>query len=212
MMTYHIELDLPPSVNESFLRGKGKKVILTQKCRDWRNYAALLLSSQKVEPLKGMVKAIVKVTFPDNRRRDSHNYTKQLYDALASAGIIEDDSQIWVENTYKCIEKNKRKIEVTLMQIENPTGSFHLSLQELQSLAKDVAELMTESLTASMGQFIADMQTKIGMHEDINQLGAYFITASIQNFLYVALKQAQEMAIAEITQNILGYDIRDVYH
>jgi crossover junction endodeoxyribonuclease RusA len=50
---------------------------------------------------------------PDNRRRDLDNYLKAPLDALMSAGVYEDDSQIVDLRIYWTEEKGKT-IKITL--------------------------------------------------------------------------------------------------
>lgn len=99
-----LSLTLPPSVNEAYIRPKfGGKYILSDKARAWRTEAIWWLRQYSL--IAGKVEVDAIYIFPDKRRRDFHNYSKLLYDALQEARIIEDDSLIVKETSSVMIRK-----------------------------------------------------------------------------------------------------------
>lgn len=91
-------LPLPPSVNhywESYAYTKNGRRI-----RGRRRSAKALAFVDAVKGLirgdkyGGMVVAIIRVFFPDNRCRDIDNVAKGVLDSLVHAGVIADDNQI----------------------------------------------------------------------------------------------------------------------
>jgi len=91
-------LPLPPSVNhywEPRIYVKNGKRI-RGRCRSERALAYIeavkaLISGKKYG---GIVCAVIKIFFPDNRERDIDNTLKATFDALAHAGVIASDNQI----------------------------------------------------------------------------------------------------------------------
>lgn len=73
----------------------------------------------------------VKIHFPDNRRRDSQNFLKIVYDAFT--GILwEDDSLIVEEHIYKYIDKKNPRIELEYEQNLEFTYDKELGKKSLQ--------------------------------------------------------------------------------
>lgn len=119
MITF--ELPLPPSINNSLIRFSHRKTIMTRECRKWRRDAIILLRKQAIEygfvKLTGKVRIERNFTFPDFRRRDESNYVKHLDDAIVDAGLIDDDSMIWIAHNTKNIEKGIAKVNFILSEI-----------------------------------------------------------------------------------------------
>ncbi len=91
-------LPLPPSVNhywEPRIYVKNGKRI-RGRCRSERALAYIgavkaLIGGNRYG---GIVCAVIKIFFPDNRERDIDNTLKATFDALAHAGVIASDNQI----------------------------------------------------------------------------------------------------------------------
>lgn len=95
MSVYYVVLELPfpPSVNH-YWRHVGPKVLISREGRQYRERVKgrVLLAG---EPrLEGAIAVTIAVMPPDKRRRDLDNLFKAVLDALAAAGVYEDDSQI----------------------------------------------------------------------------------------------------------------------
>jgi crossover junction endodeoxyribonuclease RusA len=91
------ELPFPPSLNNCFSQGLvGGRVrrFPSKRYRAWRREAAALLGIKKFKSLTGPVIVHIDLTQPDKRRRDVDNFIKPLLDAIVSAGVLYDDSQV----------------------------------------------------------------------------------------------------------------------
>ncbi len=111
-------LPLPISVNAMYRSAYSHSGKMgrykTKEANDWQYEALQEIMVQKRGQKKPKGNAIY-VTFyrKDNRRFDSSNYTKILYDTLVKAGILEDDSDLVFEQLQKQkADKNYCKIEV----------------------------------------------------------------------------------------------------
>lgn len=67
--------------------------------------------------LQGELEVDVVITFPDKRRRDTSNFTKDLYDALIGHAYV-DDSQIVKETLCKKISKSDSGIEIKIKEFK----------------------------------------------------------------------------------------------
>lgn len=86
-------LPWPPSVNNLFInRGRGRAP--SERYTAWKADAAFALMKQGKRSLSGPVVFRVKVTPPDNRRRDLDNLLKAPLDLCVQHGVIQDDSLI----------------------------------------------------------------------------------------------------------------------
>lgn len=97
-MRVDLRLPWPPSVNrywrhpsEGPLAGRH---LISAEGRAYRDEVRLLVLQQRaVHGLEGELRLTVLAHPPDRRRRDLDNLCKALLDAIAHAGVIEDDSQ-----------------------------------------------------------------------------------------------------------------------
>jgi crossover junction endodeoxyribonuclease RusA len=104
-----IELPFPPSMNRLWRATKGGGVYRSPKYVEWRNVAVWSIAAQaKGQKIAGPFKLTMLVVEPDKRRRDLDNLLKASLDALACAGIIENDwycrwiEARWVEDGVPC--------------------------------------------------------------------------------------------------------------
>lgn len=96
---------LPPTVNTYIRHGKGR----TYKTREAMKFDADVhaLCCTKVMDA-GLLRASVKLYFKNDRRCDLDNRLKPLFDAVAYAGVIADDSlidEIFVKRFHADTEK-----------------------------------------------------------------------------------------------------------
>ena len=91
-------LPLPPSVNHYWQPRiyikNGRRI--RGRCRSERALAYIEAVKALIGGNKygGIVCAVIKIFFPDNRERDIDNTLKATFDALAHAGVIASDNQI----------------------------------------------------------------------------------------------------------------------
>ena len=87
-------LPFPPTAN-NLTAVVGRRRILTKKGREYRADALAAIQEQRL-PRYGAMRLKVTLTLhaPDRRKRDLANFEKAPIDALAFAGVFDDDSQI----------------------------------------------------------------------------------------------------------------------
>lgn len=130
-----IRLPYPPSVNHYW----GQRVI-----RRGRGYAVLVYVGEKGKAYRKAVEAAVRkrwpgitattrnvvvtirVVMPDRRKRDLDNTTKASLDALTSAGLWVDDSQVKELHLIHAGVKPPGWLDVELVRIEEPVKQLVL--------------------------------------------------------------------------------------
>jgi len=95
-----LELPFPPSLNH-YYRHLGHVTLISRRGREYRNLVIALLAKQGIRPLVGALNLELELYPPDRRRRDADNAMKALLDALAHAGVYQDDSQIMHLEVWK---------------------------------------------------------------------------------------------------------------
>jgi len=90
-----LTLPWPPSVNH-YYRRVGPRTLISREGRIYRKAICALLAGNgpRKPPAGGRIALAMDAFPPDRRRRDLDNLLKSTQDALAHAGIYEDDSQI----------------------------------------------------------------------------------------------------------------------
>ena len=93
-----IELTLPwPTSTNRTWRRSGKHIHLNPKANTFRLAVKSIVTAAKLEglPMKGPLHIRITLHAPDLRRRDQDNFAgKALFDALTTAGVWLDDSQV----------------------------------------------------------------------------------------------------------------------
>jgi Holliday junction resolvase RusA-like endonuclease len=87
-----LELPWPISANRYWQIAQGR-LITTTLARNYKRSIAYQCVNQGIKPLAGYLSAELYLRPPDRRRRDCHNLTKVLFDALQGVAYA-DDSQI----------------------------------------------------------------------------------------------------------------------
>ena len=91
-------LPLPPSVNhywEAYVYTKnGRRVRGRRRSEKALRFVSAVQRAISGDKYGGLVVAIIRIFFPDERRRDIDNVAKGLLDSLVHAGVIADDNQI----------------------------------------------------------------------------------------------------------------------
>lgn len=93
------ELPFPPSVNHTWMRGKGNRLYSCTKVKDFHKSASALITIAKslssIEfPMKSRLSVCIVLNEKDKRKRDMDNYNKSILDACTKNKLWEDDSQI----------------------------------------------------------------------------------------------------------------------
>ena len=112
-----ITVPWPPSVNRYWRQFQGRMIISAEG----RKYREAIIQQVFVEGLVKRLTGELKVTIeafrPDERRRDLDNLLKSTLDALAHAGLYEDDSQIRDLRIYWAAEKGG-KLSITIEEMK----------------------------------------------------------------------------------------------
>lgn len=103
---------LPPNINKYI----GRTNIWEYQQDKHRYHRLVDLSTIGVNPKIKKCNMVVTYHFKDKRKRDTHNMTKCLLDALVEANIIEDDNYtVLNEYTEKGIyDKGKEFVEIEI--------------------------------------------------------------------------------------------------
>lgn len=97
-MRVELRLPYPPSVN-TYWRHPSRgplagRHLISARGRAYRDEVQLAVFEQRaVHGLEGELRVAVVAHPPDRRRRDLDNLAKALLDAIAHAGVVDDDSQ-----------------------------------------------------------------------------------------------------------------------
>lgn len=93
------QLPWPPSVNDYYTRTKFGGLAVKKRGKNYREITAQTLMLAGWPESVGKVRVQLQLHAPDNRRRDSDNIKKCLFDALTKAGLYSDDSLIDDDHT-----------------------------------------------------------------------------------------------------------------
>jgi crossover junction endodeoxyribonuclease RusA len=96
-MILNITLPWPPSIN-TYWRTVDGRILISADGRAYRKAIVNQIGAQgnqkHFKHFDGPIKMIIEAYRPDNLRRDLDNLFKAPLDAMAHAGVYEDDSQI----------------------------------------------------------------------------------------------------------------------
>jgi crossover junction endodeoxyribonuclease RusA len=111
-----IVLPWPPSVNGYWRSFRGRQII-SREGRVYRETAvALVRAGQHLAIGRAPCNVSIVAWMPDARRRDVDNLLKAPLDALAHAGLYDDDSQIQMLTVRKAaIDRANPRIEITVV-------------------------------------------------------------------------------------------------
>lgn len=109
-----IVLPYPPSVN-TYWRHVGNRTLISAAGRKYIRDVGDIVLRQKDQVFgKSLLSMAIILFHPDKRRRDIDNALKAILDALAKAGVYNDDSQIeslFVER-YGVVEGGKAHVYI----------------------------------------------------------------------------------------------------
>lgn len=123
-------------------RTKRGAVTLSKVYKSWKCASINLLKKGKFEKLTGPLAVFVIEVFPDNRRRDTDNRLKGLFDAMTECEhLIEDDSQIVLHTVEKrVISKKMFCVAFVLPREELPQLWIEVKQEWLEGIAKKIDE------------------------------------------------------------------------
>jgi len=115
---YFFKLAVPPTINSRLFRPFGKRrMVLSDKHREYKEYVQLICMQRRIKPLQGPVEVRIKWFKGDKRRSDIDNRWKALLDGFTGFAYA-DDSQIQKLVVEKIqMEKSASMIEVEIEQL-----------------------------------------------------------------------------------------------
>lgn len=112
-MIHYLTLDLPTSTNQLY-RHVGNKVLLSEKARVYREYAALKVRNQwEAEPLTGDISITYRFY---GTNADIDNLLKCLQDSLNGICFL-DDRQIVELHAYVFRKDSNKHVEVGIQEL-----------------------------------------------------------------------------------------------
>lgn len=110
-MKYQVKLQLPPSSNHIYVRGR----YLNKRASEWMAQArdkCLAATGDWSCQIDRKVVVELVVYWPDNRRRDCHNLHKLLADVLEGI-VVNDDRWMLLRDMDFSIDREEPRIEIT---------------------------------------------------------------------------------------------------
>lgn len=124
--------ELPPSVNHIWHQGKGR-TYKPKPVVEWQRNASLLIAQGKkiAEPYPNQVALFMTLYVKNRRRMDIDNRIKCLQDCIAPAGIVNDDSQVWLIEIGRLQDTQGlgERVEIEIWSI-NDTHTFMDALRQ----------------------------------------------------------------------------------
>lgn len=109
-----IVLPFPPSVNRYWRNVRGRTLI-SEAGRLYRVLAVQEALVARPVRFQGHIRVSIDAWVPDARRRDCDNMLKAPLDALAHAGVYDDDSQIIDLRIRRVgVDRARPRLEVTI--------------------------------------------------------------------------------------------------
>jgi crossover junction endodeoxyribonuclease RusA len=105
-----IVLPYPPTINHYYGRGHRGNVYIKPEGKAYRTQVNAIIGRR--DPIVGPVAIRFWMYPPDRRARDIDNIRKALFDALQSAGVYINDSQIVLDSGRKMAFDGEGRIEV----------------------------------------------------------------------------------------------------
>jgi len=109
----------PLSKDNEKIRNKQGKYFLSRKYKQYEKdlqYQFLAQKPKDFKMLTGKLAVILKLYFKDNRVRDTHNYTKSIFDAFNGL-MYKDDKQFCEEHLYRNIDKENPRVELIVWEL-----------------------------------------------------------------------------------------------
>ena len=110
-----ITLPMPPSINNTYKRGKNS-FYKSAEAKAWETQAGWELKKQwRRKPLEGHIH--LRVAWFFKRERDISSGLKILEDLLQKQSVYLNDSQIYQEYTEKFFDKENPRVEIEVVEI-----------------------------------------------------------------------------------------------
>lgn len=143
-----IELPYPPSVNR-YWRKVGNRMLISKAGRDYKRQVCRATRGLLAQPMRGPLSVAIQAAPPDNRTRDLDNLLKAPLDALKSAGVYLDDSQIDEIHLYRVDQVAGGLLSVSVMPLDGPEASPMGSIRgDLDQRAKELQSELQATLAA----------------------------------------------------------------
>lgn len=130
---------LPPTSNHRLAVGGTGRMFKTKEYRIWQQCAIHQIREQVSrgqKPLEDEVKVLVRLVFPDNRKRDIDNPLKPINDILTQSGVISDDSRIKRQYVQGLTIKGQQRVIISIWEKEenSPFEAFELAEVKLAGI------------------------------------------------------------------------------
>ena len=115
-----IDLPYPPSVNHYWRHTviAGRTVVyVSAQGKAYRNRVIKATQLLNIPHYECPVSVTLDIAFPDNRRRDSDNLAKVIFDSLQDARILKDDKLIWKFSTNRIGIAKGGFVKVTIREL-----------------------------------------------------------------------------------------------
>ncbi len=111
-----LTLPLPPSINSMYSQSRAGFRFKTNDAKKWTKEAIETVREQKYKTIEGKVDMSVTFYFGRNGKNDIDSRIKSLLDMLTEAEVWKDDSQVYSLLLNKDFDKDKPRVEVTILE------------------------------------------------------------------------------------------------
>jgi len=117
------ELPFPPSNNQYYRNLPNGRVVISKRGRLYKKSVINIVNLLGLNrnPIDYPVTVRVELHQPDNRKRDSDNFNKGMYDALTNAKFWIDDSLV-IETQVRLLPKNEDPRAVVQVYADMESG------------------------------------------------------------------------------------------
>ena len=117
-LTMQLTLPYPPTVNH-YWGSRGNRRFILKRGLEFRSEVCAIVDAAGLETLGGRLLVDTVACPPDRRRRDLDNVCKATLDALAHAGVYQDDCQIDALHVERGAVIPGGKVTVRIIEVDD---------------------------------------------------------------------------------------------